>query len=210
MQQQGSRNRSKAHPIIRELPLDQLKRVLTEHRAWLDSDGKSGEKAGLSRAQLQGLSLWSADLREADLSYANLQGRLWITLACAAPTCGMQRWKVPCCGGLICGMQISATPPPASKVGPRRSFGCQSAQRRSHRSLTLGRLLSRARFGNAIGITDEQLKNARRGRTSMALHAAVELDNTSVFPPYLSAAGITRARPMNFSGSCGSLLTRTS
>jgi hypothetical protein len=74
MQQQGSRNRSKAHPIIRELPLDQLKRVLTEHRAWLDSDGKSGEKAGLSRAQLQGLSLWSADLREADLSYANLQG----------------------------------------------------------------------------------------------------------------------------------------
>jgi len=36
------------------LPLDQLKRVLTEHRAWLDSDGKSGEKAGLSRAQLQG------------------------------------------------------------------------------------------------------------------------------------------------------------
>jgi Pentapeptide repeats (8 copies) len=110
MQQQGSRNRSKAHPIIRELPLDQLKRVLTEHRAWLDSDGKSGEKAGLSRAQLQGLSLWSADLREADLSYANLQARLWITLACAAPTCGMQRWKVPRCGGLICGMQIPATP----------------------------------------------------------------------------------------------------
>jgi hypothetical protein len=138
MQQQGSRNRSKAHPIIRELPLDQLKRVLSEHRAWLDSDGKSGEKAGLSRAQLQGLSLWSADLREADLSYANLQARLWITLACAAPTCGMQRWKVPRCGGLICGMQISATPPPASKAGPRRSFGCQSAQRPSHRSLTLG------------------------------------------------------------------------
>jgi uncharacterized protein YjbI with pentapeptide repeats len=74
MWQQGSRNLSKAHPIIRELPLDQLKRVLTDHCAWLDSGGKSGEKADLSHAQLQGLSLWSADLREADLSYANLQG----------------------------------------------------------------------------------------------------------------------------------------
>jgi uncharacterized protein YjbI with pentapeptide repeats len=69
MQQQGSRNRSKAHPIIRELPLDQLKQVLTEHLAWLDSDGKGGEQAGLSHAQL----LWRADLRDADLSYAGLQ-----------------------------------------------------------------------------------------------------------------------------------------
>src|SRR5260370_33644484 len=74
MQQRGSRNRSKARPVLREMPLDQLQRVLADHRAWVESDGQSGKKADLSHAQLQGLSLWSADLREADLSYASLQG----------------------------------------------------------------------------------------------------------------------------------------
>jgi hypothetical protein len=74
VQQRGSRDRSKAHPVLREVPLDQLQGVLAEHRAWMDSDGRSGTKADLSYAQLPGVSLWSADLREADLSHANLQG----------------------------------------------------------------------------------------------------------------------------------------
>jgi hypothetical protein len=39
------------------MPLDQLARVLADHRAWLDSNGQSGKKADLSHAQLQGLSM---------------------------------------------------------------------------------------------------------------------------------------------------------
>jgi uncharacterized protein YjbI with pentapeptide repeats len=74
MQQHRSKNRSKARPALRELPLDQPQRVFADHRAWLDSDGQSGEKTDLSHAQLQGLSLWSADLCEANLSHASLQG----------------------------------------------------------------------------------------------------------------------------------------
>jgi uncharacterized protein YjbI with pentapeptide repeats len=108
-------------------------------------------------------------------------------------------------------MQISATPASSEQKLDHADLSGANLRNAHLTGASLwGALLSRAPFENAIGITDEQLKNARRGRTSMALHAAVELDNTSVFPPYLSAAGITRARPMNFSGSCGSLLTRTS
>jgi (1->4)-alpha-D-glucan 1-alpha-D-glucosylmutase len=74
LQQQESGNRSEARPTLREYSSDQLHRVLADHRDWLDSDGQHGARADLSHAQLQGLSLWSADLREADLSYADLQG----------------------------------------------------------------------------------------------------------------------------------------
>ena len=124
MQQQVSRHRSTAHPIIRELPLRQLKRVLTEHRAWLDSDGKSGEKAGLSHARLQGLSLWNADLRAADLSYAGLR---------------------------------------RAKVDDADLSGANLHNADLTGASLWGALLSRARFENATGITDEQLKNAHRG-----------------------------------------------
>src|SRR5712692_2455274 len=74
MRRQERADPSKARPLLRELPEDQLKQILADHRAWLDSDGQRGLKANLSHAQLQGFSLWSADLREADLSYASLQG----------------------------------------------------------------------------------------------------------------------------------------
>jgi uncharacterized protein YjbI with pentapeptide repeats len=74
VKQQRSGNRTKARPKLQEFPLDQLHRVLADHRAWMDSDGQIGKKADLSSPQLQGISLWRADLREADLSCANLQG----------------------------------------------------------------------------------------------------------------------------------------
>jgi uncharacterized protein YjbI with pentapeptide repeats len=68
MRQQKLRNRSSAPPRLRDVPEDRLREVLASHRVWLDSNGERGEQADLSHAQLQGLSLWSADLREANLS----------------------------------------------------------------------------------------------------------------------------------------------
>ena len=106
MQQRGSKNRSKARPVLRELALDQLKQILTDHLAWLDSDGQSGKKADLSHAQLQGVSLWSADLREADLSYANLQGADLDHARLRGANLRQAKWQVPRCGGLTCGMPI--------------------------------------------------------------------------------------------------------
>src|SRR5262245_36763288 len=74
MRRQKLKIRSKTRPLLRELPQERLQQVLAGHRVWLDSNGKVGERADLSHAQLQGVSLWSADLRAADLSHANLQG----------------------------------------------------------------------------------------------------------------------------------------
>ena len=65
-----------------------LKRILNDHRRWLDSEGESGEKATLvgarlvradfyglrlSRVNFQGADLRGADLSEADLYEANLE-----------------------------------------------------------------------------------------------------------------------------------------
>jgi uncharacterized protein YjbI with pentapeptide repeats len=63
----------KSKPRFRRLPTDQLKQILNGHRAWLDSGGKTGARARLSYAEIEG-SLWRAELREADLSYASLRG----------------------------------------------------------------------------------------------------------------------------------------
>jgi uncharacterized protein YjbI with pentapeptide repeats len=57
----------------RPLPEERLKQIIDDHRIWLDSGGKKGARADLSRVELEG-SLWRADLREADLSYASLRG----------------------------------------------------------------------------------------------------------------------------------------
>ena len=67
---------------------EDLKKILNDHRRWLDSEGKSGEKATLigarmvradlyglrlSRVNFQGADLRGADLSEADLYEANLE-----------------------------------------------------------------------------------------------------------------------------------------
>jgi hypothetical protein len=75
-------------------------------RAWLDSKGASGKKTDLSHAQLQGLSLWSADLREADLSYACCNAPIWITPACATLICNTRDWRRHRCGRLTFVMRI--------------------------------------------------------------------------------------------------------
>ncbi|HGJ5868468.1 pentapeptide repeat-containing protein [Arsenophonus nasoniae] len=63
---------------------DELRKILDEHKVWVDSMGKNGRKANLSGANLiradlqganlQGADLWGADLQGADLQGANLQG----------------------------------------------------------------------------------------------------------------------------------------
>ena len=63
-------SRAKIRPIrTGALKTDELKKILTDHRRWLDSRGKSGEKAVLSHA-----ALVRADLYAAKLSFIDLQG----------------------------------------------------------------------------------------------------------------------------------------
>lgn len=54
---------------------EKLREVLEAHNRWLNSVGKSGEKADLSGANLLGANLRYADLRGADLDYSCLP--LW-------------------------------------------------------------------------------------------------------------------------------------
>jgi uncharacterized protein YjbI with pentapeptide repeats len=50
---------------------DKLKKILDDHKAWLE--GKGGKRAYLRGAYLRGADLSGADLREADLSGADLR-----------------------------------------------------------------------------------------------------------------------------------------
>ena len=49
-----------------------MKEILEKHKKWLETDGKEGERADLSYADLRGADLSYANLRGADLSYADL------------------------------------------------------------------------------------------------------------------------------------------
>ena len=51
-----------------------LKAILESHKQWLDSDGKTGERADLLDADLRGANLYEADLRGANLREADLCG----------------------------------------------------------------------------------------------------------------------------------------
>ena len=163
IEQRGSKNRSEARPVLRELPLDELKQVLTNHRTWLDSDGQSGERADLSYAQLQGLSLWSADLREVDLSYANLQGA---DLDHARLRGANLRHAIMEAASL---WQANLRDADLSYAGLQRAkldHADLSDANLSNADLTRASLwgaqLSGARLEHAVGISDDQLKNAHR------------------------------------------------
>jgi uncharacterized protein YjbI with pentapeptide repeats len=75
---------------LRKISPEELEKIFTEHKLWLDSDGKEGKKADLSSCDLRGVNisnvkleiptgytqgladLRKANLREADLTEANL------------------------------------------------------------------------------------------------------------------------------------------
>ncbi len=50
-----------------------MKKIFEEHRKWVESEGKEGEKADLCVANLQMANLFDANLQEANLIGANLQ-----------------------------------------------------------------------------------------------------------------------------------------
>ncbi len=65
-------------PALRDVSPKKLAKILEAHRMWVESEGKEGERADLSGANLQkaylgGANLQKADLREANLFKANLQ-----------------------------------------------------------------------------------------------------------------------------------------
>ncbi len=61
-------------PALREVPPKKLAKILEAHRMWVESEGKEGERADLSGANLQGANLTQANLQGANLTGANLQG----------------------------------------------------------------------------------------------------------------------------------------
>jgi uncharacterized protein YjbI with pentapeptide repeats len=54
---------------------EDLNRILAAHVTWLESDGKLGQRANLSRVNLQGANLAAANLRKAKLTGADL---MWV------------------------------------------------------------------------------------------------------------------------------------
>ncbi len=59
---------------LREVSEEELKQILAAHETWLETDGGEGERADLSRTELQGANLIGAKLQGADLYRAKLQG----------------------------------------------------------------------------------------------------------------------------------------
>ena len=53
---------------LREVSEEDLKRILAAHETWVETDGKEGERADLSRTNLQGADLVVANLQKAHLS----------------------------------------------------------------------------------------------------------------------------------------------
>ena len=53
---------------------DELRKILDEHKVYVESFGESGSKANLRGANLRGADLSRADLRDANLIGANLRG----------------------------------------------------------------------------------------------------------------------------------------
>ena len=58
---------------LREIPEEELQKILEAHRKWVESEGKEGKKADLARANLRVANLFEANLQEAFLTEANLQ-----------------------------------------------------------------------------------------------------------------------------------------
>jgi uncharacterized protein YjbI with pentapeptide repeats len=58
---------------LREKSEEKLKQILEDHKGWVESDGKVGRRADLSRGNLNKVSLSNANLQKADLSRADMR-----------------------------------------------------------------------------------------------------------------------------------------
>ncbi len=61
------------HRSTREIPKDELRKILEAHKKWILSDRKIGERADLSGANLSRANLRGANLSGADLTGADLR-----------------------------------------------------------------------------------------------------------------------------------------
>lgn len=57
---------------MKKISKEELKKILNEHKLWLESNGKKGKQADLSHVNLSHVDLSHADLSYIDLSNANL------------------------------------------------------------------------------------------------------------------------------------------
>ena len=60
-------------PKYREISEDELKKILEDHKKWVESIGKEGKRADLSKTNLQEADLKEANLQGANFNYANLK-----------------------------------------------------------------------------------------------------------------------------------------
>lgn len=60
--------------VYRKISEEELKKIFADHQKCLESEGKDGKIADLSRANLSGANLNRAKLRKANLKWANLSG----------------------------------------------------------------------------------------------------------------------------------------
>jgi uncharacterized protein YjbI with pentapeptide repeats len=67
-----------------------IKKVLSDHKLWVDTCGKEGMRADLQEANLSKADLQRADLQGANLSRADLQGAN-IDYACWPLCCGTRQ-----------------------------------------------------------------------------------------------------------------------
>ena len=93
---------------MREITVSELSKILEEHKRWLDTDKKEGEKADLSGANLSGADLRSdflprANLIAANLSDADLRG------ACLedADLCGANLYRADLMAANLSGANLS-------------------------------------------------------------------------------------------------------
>ena len=69
-----SEEEPKEVPKLREISPEKLKHILEDHKKWVESEGKEGKQADLTKATLQKVHLGEANLQEAHLFRTNLQG----------------------------------------------------------------------------------------------------------------------------------------
>ncbi len=81
--------------MLREVSEEDLKRILAAHDTWLETGGEKGEHADLSRTDLQGADLRSANFQEADLSGAKLRLSGSYNEPVVGRTLGLETW--PAC-----------------------------------------------------------------------------------------------------------------
>ena len=79
---------------MKKITATELKSILTEHKLWLESNGKQGTRAILRGANLRGANLYGAKLWGASLWGANLTDAILPDISWIIPGCLVQLNKI--------------------------------------------------------------------------------------------------------------------